>query len=125
MFKSVSAYIEDLSQREFDIEFKTMIASAVYTKQNYCRYCYKKNELRKNFSKILGLYILNSNNILIFGCYLTEFRIFLEKNKLEFGHTHIKHHRKRYWRNNIKRFKLITNSNTGNASTIDSHPMAI
>ena len=123
MSKSVASYIGELSQAEFKTEFKTMIASSMYTKDNYCRHCYKKRELVKLFSKIIELYILNSNNIFIFGCYTTEFRIILEKNKTVFGRSHIKQHRKIFWKANIKRFNFITAA--ASEPPLESHPMAI
>ena len=121
MLKSITSYIEDLSEKEFKSEFKIMVASSIDTRDNYCRYCYKKYELVKLFSKTIGLYILNSNNIFIFGNYIREFHEVLEKKQLVFTREHRKKHRIFFWKTNVRRFNLITTSEP----PLDSHVMAI
>ena len=111
MLKSVSAYIQDLSKKQFDSEFKIMIDSSFSSRNSYCKYCYKKRDLRELFSKTLKLYILNSNNIFIFGNYTREFCEIAEKNNLYFDKGHIKLHRRRLRASNLRSFNSIINSN--------------
>jgi len=110
MSKSVSAYIKNLSKEQFNSEFQIMINSSVASKNSYCKYCYKKYDLRKLFSKTLELYILNSNNIFTFGDSMREYYEVIIRNNLNFNKNHKKIHRKRMRKYNIRRLNAITNS---------------
>lgn len=118
MLKSVSRYLNNLSKREFKIEFMTMISASFTTKNNYCRHCYKKVDLYKIFSKTVELYIMNSNNIFTFGNYLGEFHNMAMINNLLFKTSHKKLHRR-----HIRRYRQ--RSNITNIESLNTHPMAI
>lgn len=119
MSKSVGAYISNLSKREFKIEFMTMIYSSLVTKNNYCRRCYNKYNLPEIFSKTLLLYILNSNNIFVFGNYIECFGEVVERNNLILKKNHNKLHRRR-----IRKYRQCSNYITTSES-LNTHPMAI
>lgn len=96
--KSITTYIDSLSEIDFKIEFTEMVNSTLIIKDIYCKKCYNNIQFKKiklYFSNSLRLYILNSNLIGHYGGYEQEFIKIAIQLGLIFNKTHSKNHRRR------------------------------
>ena len=89
---SINKYVSEMSQEDFMIEFNEMIEDKII--QNiYCKHCYKSKNLYKIFKQSVIYYLLNSNNIYIFGNYIREFIQKAKINNLCFDKSHRIYHK--------------------------------
>lgn len=111
MKSSIISYLSQLSDKNFKFEFNDMVGSSNIIKKSYCRYCFKKLNLKNIFLHTVALYILNSNSIFIFGNYINKFKKVSRENNLLSNLKHINNHRKKIRRPNLINFQNITSEN--------------
>ena len=69
---SVNKYVNEMNNREFYSEFCEMIDTGPI-KEVYCKHCYQKYDLKKIFKKTMALFLLNCNDIYVFGYFIRDF----------------------------------------------------
>jgi hypothetical protein len=108
MNKSVTDYLNYIDMELYKEEFLEMILSTNAIKSSYCKHCYEKKNVYKNiFFPVVKLYILNSNNIYIYGNYETLFFEIAETENLLFDNDHRTFHRKRVARRRTPRSRNV------------------
>jgi hypothetical protein len=112
---SVNKYVDNMNYADFMIEFNEIIEYRSI-KKIYCKHCYKRHDLYKIFKQTVVYYLLNSNDIYIFGNYIISFLKTAKLNNLIYDKSHQSYHRIKLRRK--KRYKS-TNSQTNN------HPSSI
>ena len=115
---SADEYLNNINNETFKEEFLYMVSSSPFIKRRYCSICFKKINLKNNFSETVKLYILNSNNIFSYGYYEEKFKetCYLLNIRLELGHN--KKHRRAF------KIKNPRNSST-TSPDINVHPLII
>ena len=109
MNTSIFNYLNDLSYKEFYIEFLDMIESDPVLTISYCTKCYSRINLKDIFFHTLKLYLLNSNGIYLLGDYKIHFKLVASKHHIFFKKDHILKHKKRpRLRRNYTQFPLRT-----------------
>ena len=79
--------MDSLTNTQFAREFKNMINNCTIQKI-YCKKCYDKHNLKELFSYPLKLYILNCEDIYIYGDYIKVFVKIAKNNGLLFFKKH-------------------------------------
>ena len=111
MNTSVTSYLNNCSYETFEEEFDEMVENlSRNTKDCYCAKCFKRHDLRLLFIEAVKTYILNSNDIYLYGYYETTFLTIAEANSLDFKPEHRLRHRKRT-RSRRPRSRRFTNNN--------------
>tara|TARA_B100000963_G_scaffold304066_1_gene277723 strand:- start:437 stop:1963 length:1527 start_codon:yes stop_codon:yes gene_type:complete len=118
MNTSVMSYLKNCSDETFEEEFDDMVSNlSPVIRGSYCAKCYKKHNIRLMFLDAVKAYILNSNEIFLYGYHETIFLAITEANNLNFKPDHRLRHRKRI-RGRRPRSARITNrySSSGNST---------
>ena len=89
---SVNKYVDLMSLEEFKSEFQDIVQNESI-KEIYCRHCYKKYDIYKIFKQTMIYYILNSNDIYVFGYYVMDFIKRAKVNKIMYDDSHRSFHR--------------------------------
>ena len=89
---SVNKYVDIMSNEEFKSEFHDIVQNESI-KEIYCRHCYKKYDIYKIFKQTMIYYILNSNEIYIFGYYVMDFIKRAKINKIMYDDSHRTFHK--------------------------------
>jgi hypothetical protein len=107
MNTSIKQYLDNCSDERFEEEFNDMVRNASNTmRQLYCPKCYKRHNIRILFSDAVKMYILNSNEIYLYGYYENVFKLIAETHELNFDSRHSLRHRKRIKSRNNRRSRV-------------------
>lgn len=113
MNTSIKQYLDNCSDERFEEEFNDMIRNASTTmRQLYCPKCYKRHNIRMLFSDAVKMYILNSNEIYLYGYYENVFKLIAEIHELNFESGHSLRHRKRIKARNNRRSRVSSSTNS-------------
>ena len=112
MNTSIAQYLKNCNDDRFEEEFNDMIRNASRTMRAlYCPKCYKRHNIRMLFSDAVKMYILNSNEIYLYGYYENVFKLIAETHSLNFESGHSLRHRKRIKPRNNCRNRVSSDSN--------------
>ena len=120
MNRSVRSYLNGISENTFQAEFNEMIDSSFSLQRHYCQKCYSRINIRELFLDTVKLFILNSNEIYVFGTYEQSFITVATANALLFDEKHQSmYHRKRIRarRTRLQRGRAIRR-NTNNVPSV-------
>ena len=96
MNRSVRSYLEGINDNTFEDEFNEMIESSFRLEKYYCKKCYSRINIRELFLDTVKLFILNSNEIYVFGNFEKNFIDVAKANDILFEDNHkTMFHRKR------------------------------
>ena len=96
LYTSIGSYLQNLNKDNFKNEFLDMIQSNYLIQKRYCRRCFKKIDLKKDFFEVVRIYILNSNSIYNFGYYLQTFKTVCYNLNINTTNRHCLIHRRRF-----------------------------
>lgn len=116
---SVNKYVDIMPREDFKAEFNDMVQNE-NIKEIYCRHCYKKYDIYKIFKKTMVQYILNSNDIYVFGYYVMDFIKTAKVNNLIFDESHRNFHKMRN-----RRQRTLNRSNRNQRRRLSNTPETI
>ena len=97
MNTSISQYLENCTDERFEEEFDDMIKNASKNmKELYCPTCYKKHNIRLLFTDAVKTFILNSNDIYLYGYYESIFKLIASAHEINFKDGHRLRHRRKF-----------------------------
>ena len=116
LYTSIGSYLEHLNKDNFKTEFLGMIHSNYLIEKRYCKRCFQKIDIKKEFLGVVRIYILNSNSIYKFGYYLQTFKTICYNLNINITNKHSLIHR--------RRFKIRNRGFRRVSPDINMHPFA-